>query len=275
MKSAEKNIVFCIVVVFLGACGGYLPDDKAHWPVNPAEMHSWQPPDEVALSARRSNQLRLDDLTTEIETLFVNHATLSNQELAMFESMRQIDPKIRSMDSTYGRSIESEQARKNRMEKDLEMAKLGFSDAEKRLKKLMAVKPPVFFPIADYNLAMKRFRNGQFNKSLELFFKINKQKPPLFLQDNIHFGMGSAYYRLKNYPKAKTHFQTVLDNYAQGDKRFISYFMMGVIHNIQGEKSRAVFFLEEALGNNPPPKMRNMINHLIDIINDESTHVTG
>ena len=275
MKSAEKNIFIYLVVGILAACGGYLPAEKTHWPVNPAEMHSWQPPDETTLSARRANQLRLDVLTSEIEILFVNHATLSRQELAMFKSMLQIDPKINEMDSTYNRRIESEQERKKRMEKDLAMSKAGFLDAEARLKKIMVTKPPIIFSISDYNSAMKSFRSGQFKKSLRLFIKLTKQKPPLFLQDNIQFGMGSAYFRLKNYPKAMKHFQKILDDFAQGDKRFISYFMLGVIHNLQGEKSRAVFFLDEALRKNPKKKMRSMINHLIDVINDEPTHAAG
>jgi len=275
MKSAEKNIFIYLVVGILAACGGYLPAEKTHWPVNPAEMHSWQPPDETILSARRANQLRLDGLTEEIGILFVNHATLSRQELAMIESMPQIDPKINEMSSTYNQRIESEQERKKRMEKDLAMSKAGFLDAEARLKKIMVTKPPIIFSISDYNSAMKSFRSGQFKKSLRLFIKLTKQKPPLFLQDNIQFGMGSAYFRLKNYPKAMKHFQKILDDFAQGDKRFISYFMLGVIHNLQGEKSRAVFFLDEALGKNPPKKMRGMINHLIDIINDEPAYAAG
>ena len=275
MKSAEKNIFIYLVVGILAACGGYLPAEKTHWPVNPAEMHSWQPPDETILSARRANQLRLDGLTEEIGILFVNHATLSRQELAMIESMPQIDPKINEMSSTYNQRIESEQERKKRMEKDLAMSKAGFLDAEARLKKIMVTKPPIIFSISDYNSAMKSFRSGQFKKSLRLFIKLTKQKPPLFLQDNIQFGMGSAYFRLKNYPKAMKHFQKILDDFAHGDKRFISYFMMGVIHNRQGEKSRAVFLLDEALRKNPSKKMRNMINHLIDVINDEPTHAAG
>ena len=275
MKSAEKNIFIYLVVGILAACGGYLPAEKTHWPVNPAEMHSWQPPDETILSARRANQLRLDGLTEEIGILFVNHATLSRQELAMIESMPQIDPKINEMSSTYNQRIESEQERKKRMEKDLAMSKAGFLDAEARLKKIMVTKPPIIFSISDYNSAMKSFRSGQFKQSLRLFIKLTKQKPPLFLQVNIQFGMGSAYFRLKNYPKAMKHFQKILDDFAQGDKRFISYFMLGVIHNLQGEKSRAVFFLDEALRKNPQKKMRSMINHLINIINDEPGHAAG
>ncbi len=131
------------------------------------------------------------------------------------------------------------------------------------------------FSISDYNSAIKSFRDGQFKKSLKLLLKLNKQNPPLFLQDNIQFGLGSAHYRLKNYPRATKHFQKILDNYAQGDKRFISYFMLGVIHNLQEEKSRAIFLLEEALGKNPPEKMQNMIHRLIDIVNDEPSYAAG
>ncbi len=275
MKSAVKNYFIILLVFFLSGCGGYLPSERNHWPINQEERHSWYPPDETVLSTRRANQIWLDDLTQEIEILFVNHAFFSNRELALFNSMSQVDPKIDSMKSQYGQQIETERERKMRMQKDLEMSKVGFIAAEAKLKKIMAVKPPLIFSIADYNLAMKKFRDGQFEKSLKLFLKLKKQNPPLFIQDNIQFGIGSAYYRLKKYPTATKHFQKVLDNYAQGDKSFISYFMLGIIHNLQGEKSRAIYLLEEALDKNPPEKMRNMIQRLINVVNDEPSHATG
>jgi tetratricopeptide (TPR) repeat protein len=275
MKNADKNIFICLITILLGSCGGYLSDNRTHWSVNPSEMHSWQPPDEAALSARKSNQLWLDDLTAEIEVLFVNHSSLTGQELALFEAMLQVDPKTQEMDSSYTQIIEAERKRKKRMEKDVELSKTGFLNAEAKFKELMTIKPPILFSVSDYNFAMKNFSKGKFKKSLELFFKLNKQKPPLFLQDNIQFGIGSAYYRLKNYPKAKSYFHKVLKNHPKGDKNFISYFMLGVIHNLQGEKSRAILLLEEALGKNPPNKMRNNIYRLIDIVNDESVHVAG
>ena len=275
MKSAGKNIFVTLLAFLLGACGGYFPEEKTHWSVDPAEMHSWEPPDETTLSARRANQLRLDGLTEEIGVLFVNHATLSRQELILLDSINQIDPKIEVMVSSNRKSIQMEKERNKKMEKDLELVKAGFMDVEARLKKLMTVKPPIIFSTSDYNLAMKSFRNGKYKKSLKLFFKLSKQNPPVFLRDNIQFGMGSAYFRLKNYPKAIKHFRNILDKYAQGDKRFISYFMLAVIHNLQGEKSRAVFLLEEALEKHPPEKMRGIIHRLIDIVNDEPAHAAG
>ena len=258
-----------------GACGGHLPNDRTHWNVNPAEMNHWSPPDESVLSARRANQLRLDDLTREVEVLFINQASLSQQELSLYKLMLQVGPQITNMESSFQKQLDTEQKRVKRMQKDLEMAKLGFLDAESRLKRIMLVKPPIVFSVSDYNTAMKNFRDGNLKKSLKLLAKLNKQKPPLFLKDNIHFGMGSIYYRLKKYPEAIKHFQKILDHYAKGDKRFISYYMMAVIHNAEGNKSRAVFVLDEALKNNPPQKMRNMIHRLLMIINDEPTHAAG
>jgi TolA-binding protein len=275
MKSAVKNNFITLLALLLGGCGGYLPAERTHWPINQEERHSWYPPDETVLSARKANQIWLDDLTQEIEILFVNHASLSNQELALFESMNQINPKIDSMNSYYGQQIESEHERKIQMQKDLKMSKVGFITAEAKLKKIMAVKPPTIFSIADYNSAVKSFKDGKFKKSLKLFLKLKKQNPPLFLRDNIQFAMGSANFRLKKYLTATKHFQKILDNYAQGDKRFISYFMLGIIHNRQGEKSRAIFLLEEALGKNPPEKMRNMIYRLIKVVNDEPSYAAG
>ena len=275
MKSAVKNNFIILLALLLGGCGGYLPTERTHWPINQEERHSWYPPDETALSARKANQIWLDGLTQEIEILFANYASFSKRERSLFESVNQVNPKIDLMNSNYSQQIESEHERTIRMQKDLEMAKVGFIATEAKLKKIMAVKPPIIFSIADYNSAVKSFKDGQFKKSLKLFSKLKKQNPPLFLRDNIQFAMGSANFRLKKYLTATKHFQTILDNYAQGDKRFISYFMLGIIHNRQGEKSRAIFLLEEALDKNPPEKMRNMIHRLIKVVNDEPSYAAG
>lgn len=275
MKCSVKNNLIILLAFILCGCGGYFPAVKTHWPINKKEQHTWYPPDETALMQRRANQLWLDNLTHEIETLFINHASISKQELYLYESINKVEPQINAMKFNYENKVESERERKIRMKKDLEMSKLGFISGEAKLKKIMTVKPIIVFSVRDYNAAMKYFRDGMLKKSLKAFVKISKQNPPLFLQDNIQFGMGSIYYRLKKYSMAKNHFQKILDDYARGDKRFISYFMLGLIHNVQGEKSRAIFVLEEALGNNPPKKIKNSIHRLINIINDEPSHASG
>ena len=275
MKKVAKNNFIIILTCILGSCGGYLPAEYSHWPINQDERHSWYPPDETTLSKRRATQLWLDSLTNEIGILFANHASISSQEIVLLESVNQVTPQISKMKSNYVKQIDSERNRKLQMKKDLEMSKMGFMAAEARLKKIMKVKPPIIFSISQYNIAMKRFRDGHFKKSLKIFLELNKQNPPLFLQDNIHFGLGTAYYRLKKYEKATKHFQKILDDYAQGDKRFVSYFMLGLIHNLGGQKSRAIFLLEEALDNNPPAKIKNSIKRLITVVNDESLDAAG
>jgi hypothetical protein len=87
--------------------------------------------------------------------------------------------------------------------------------------------------------------------------------------------MGSSYYRLKKYPKARKHFQKIIDDYAMGDKRFNSYVMLGIIDSMHGEKSRALYLLNEALSKDPPERMKPMINHLINSIGKESTHASN
>ena len=275
MKCAVKNNLILLLAFLLCGCGGYLPAEKTRWQVNKGEQYSWYPPDETVLSQRRANQLWLDNLTHEIETLFINHATISDQELHIYETINKTDPQINTMKLNYEKKIESERERIIRMKKDLVMSKVGFISVEDKLKKLMTVKPAIIFSDNDYNAAMKYFRDGQLKKSLKKFLSINKQNPPLFLQDNIQFGMGSIYYRLKKYTIAIKHFQKILDDYSRGDKRFVSYFMLGLIHNVQGEKSKAMFVLEEALDKNPPEKIKNSIHRLINIVNDEPFHIPG
>ena len=272
MKCSVKNNLVIILAFVLCGCSGYFPTEKTSWPINIGEQHTWYPPDETALAQRRANQLWLDNLTHEIEILFINHASISDQEIYLYKSINNVNPQINAMKFDYEQKIESESERKIRMKKNLEMSKLGFISAEAKLKKIMTVKPTITFSVDDYNTAMRYFKDGLLKKSLKTFLNLSKQNPPLFLQDNIQFGMGSIYYRLKKYAMAKNHFQIILDDYARGDKRFISYFMLGLIHNVQGEKSRAIFLLEEALDKNPPKKMTNSIHRLINIINDEPSH---
>ena len=122
---------------------------------------------------------------------------------------------------------------------------------------------------------MKAFSAGKHSVSLKLFNKLGKQTPPIFLQDNIHFGIGSSYFRLKKYPKARKHFQKIIDNYSMGDKGINSYVMLGIIDNMQGEKSRALYLLNEALTKNPPERMKPMIDHLVNSIGKEFSHASN
>jgi tetratricopeptide (TPR) repeat protein len=276
MKSIFPAPPILIFSMFLISCGGYLPSAPSNWSANPTEMHAWDPHDIETLAKRRENQEHLDKLTSEIERLFINHASLDQQGATMDVLTRKTDAKIRRSEKEFLYQIGNEIDRNKKMQSDLKDTQAKFEQAEKRLKKLTEVIPPVIFSSANYNAAMKAFSQGQYQISLRFFNKLVKQNPPKFLEDNIHFGLGSSYFRLKKYSQAQKHFQKILDDFKMGDKRFNSYVMLGVIHNLQGEKSRALYLLDEALSNNPPERMKPLISSLIRNINEEEySHATN
>jgi TolA-binding protein len=275
MKSIFPAPLILIFSMFLVSCGGYLPSAPSNWSANPTEMHTWDPPDAEILAKRRENQEYLDKLTSEIERLFINQSSLDKQGATMDDLTRKTDAKIRMSEKEFADQIGKEIDRSKKMQSDLKETQANFKQAEANLKKRSEVIPPVIFSSANYNAAMKAFSQGQYNTSLKLFNKLIKQNPPKFLEDNIHFGLGSSYYRLKKYSQAQKHFQKILNDFQMGDKRFNSYVMLGVIHNLQGEKSRALYLLDEALSNNPPERMKPLISRLIKNINEESSHVAN
>jgi TolA-binding protein len=269
MKSIFLVIIVLNLLMFLTACGGYLPSAPSNWSANPTEMHAWEPPDAEMLAKRRENQEHLDKLTNEIERLFINQSSLDQQGAAMDDLTRKTDSKIRRSEKELAEQISKEIDRNRKMQSDLKETQAKFEQAEANLKKRSKIIPPIIFSSAIYNSAMKAFSQGQYKISLRLFNKLFKQNPPRFLEDNIHFGLGSSYFRLKKYSQAQKHFQKIIDDFKMGDKRFNSYVMLGIIHNLQGEKSRALYLLDEALSNNPPEKMKPLINRLIKNINEE------
>ena len=238
-------------------------------------MHVWIPPDEATLAERRQTQRDLDNLAKEVERLFVDQGSLENQGVLMEQSIRKAGLDIKSSEKEFSKRILKNIDRNKAMQSDLNKARDQYEEQKKILRKLSVVKPPVIFSTADYNSAMKAFSEGKYLKSIKLFNRLGKQNPPMFLQDNIHFGMGSSYYRLKKYPKARKHFQKIIDDYSMGDKGINSYVMLGIIDNMQGEKSRALYLLNEALSKNPPERMKPMIVHLINSIGKESAHVSN
>ena len=275
MKSIFQTFFLIFLGIYLTGCGGYLPSAPTNWSANPSEKFVWIPPDEVALAERRETQQDLDNLANEIERLFINQASLEELEDSMEESIRETNSNIKSTEKKYSDQIQKEIDRNKRMESDLREARAEFDKEKEKIRRLSVVKPPIIFSTADYNSAMRAFSQGNYSKSLKIFNKLGKQNPPMFLQDNIHFGMGSSYYRMKKYPSARKHFQKIIDDYPMGDKRFNSYVMLGIIDNMQGEKSRALYLLNEALDKNPPERMKPLINHLISSIGKEPTHASN
>jgi TolA-binding protein len=275
MKSIFRTSINLIFSIFLISCGGYLPSAPSNWSANQDEMHTWEPPNAETLSKRRENQQHLDKLTSEIERIFINHTSLLKQGTVIHDLTQKTDEMILRSDKEFSVQINKEIQRSKTMQTDLKQTQEKIKQAEARLKKRSKIVPLVIFSSANYRAAMKAFSKGKYNNSIELFNKLIKQNPPKFLEDNIHFGLGSSYYRLKKYSQAKIHFQKILDDFQMGDKRFNSYLMLGIILNLQGEKSRALYLLDQAFNNNPPERMKPLISRLIKNIIEEPSNVAN
>lgn len=275
MKSIFLRTLILFFSIFLISCGGYLPSAPNNWSANPNEMHVWEPPDTEILAKRRENQEHLDKITSEIERFFIDHASIVKQGAYLDVLTRQADEKIRRSDKEFSDQINKEIQRSKTMQTDLKETQEKIKQAEVRLKKRSKIIPPVIFSSANYKAAMKAFSQGKYKISIELFNLLIKQNPPKFLEDNIHFGLGSSYFRLKKYSQAKKHFQKILDEFRMGDKRFNSYVMLGIILNLKGEKSRALYLLDEAFNNNPPDRMKPLISRLIENISEEPSNAAN
>jgi outer membrane protein assembly factor BamD (BamD/ComL family) len=80
---------------------------------------------------------------------------------------------------------------------------------------------------------------------------------------------------MRKYKQAIEQLNAIRKYYPNGDKWHMSYVMLGMIHNQKGEKSRALFILNEALEKNPPQNIRKIIDLMLNKIQGEPLNVTS
>ena len=124
-------------------------------------------------------------------------------------------------------------------------------------------------------MAIRLFRNGKYKKSIKKFQNALTGYQPRSLEDNIQFGIGSAYYKLKQYPAAIRHLDSVIKNYPGQDKWFVSHVLLGMIYHLDSQKSKAIFIIENALNSNPPINIRRILERLIVIAHEESSYASS
>ena len=98
---------------------------------------------------------------------------------------------------------------------------------------------------------------------------------PRSLEDNIQFGIGSAYYKLKQYPAAINYLDSVIKKYPGQDKWLVAHVLLGMIYGIDGQKSKSMYILEKALKSNPPDNIRKILDRLITITQEENFYANS
>ena len=163
MKSIFLLLFFSL---FLTNCGGYLASPPTNWSANSSEMYVWNPPDEEKLAIRRGNQQHLDNLTGEIERLFVNHASILEQESAMDEMVRNKNADIDKTERKFSDQIDKQLERNKKMQAELNEVRTKYKSQKEIIRKLSEIRPPIIFSTKDYNYAMKAFSEGNYRVSI-------------------------------------------------------------------------------------------------------------
>ncbi len=113
--------------------------------------------------------------------------------------------------------------------------------------------------VASYDKALVAYWDKNYDESVSLFQNLSKNNPPEKLRANIVFWIGANYAALKMYDDAILQFETVLNEFPNGNKVHDSRYMIGRVYSKKGETARAIEILEDALKKNPPDDVRGKI----------------
>ncbi len=246
---------------------------------NPSvEMHAWNPPDEHELSLRKTRQEMLDSLSRDIEILALKNQGIDQQTQVFDSKLKQVKTNTDSFEADFQAKIQFKKKQQEHLKNELAKLNIDQNLLKSRFTTLAAMKSrpkAKIYPKHVYTIAIQLLKDGQFKRSMHKFNVALRNNPPKILKDNIHFGLATAYYKLRKYSQAIKQLNTIRKNYPQGDKWYMSHVMLGIIHNQKGEKSRALYILNEALKKNPPKNIRTMIDLMLNKIHGETGHVTS
>lgn len=275
MKNFFKFSVLGLLWMLHAGCAAWPFSSLFGGPSDPAEQHSWSPPSELDLKIRQDRQRELDAIVAEVEQAFLRNAKIRNDEILVMASAQTIDSGMKAMESGVNKKIDAIDQDLKQLTTDLAKVNVSGKQLSSAMIDFGKVKPRKKFSRKRYAAAIVSFKNGKYEKSIIRFQKLLKTNPPTRISDNIHFGIGASYYKLKKFEEAAKHFNLIVKKYPKGDKWPDSYVMMGVIHNILGEKSRAIYLLENALEKDLAEATRNLIKRLLVVIQEDEPFVSS
>ncbi len=115
----------------------------------------------------------------------------------------------------------------------------------------------------NYKEALRLFNIKQYKASLRLFKSLDNNRTSISLRDNVLFWIGQCFFKMGDYEKAVEDLNTVIDEYKDGNKVADSLYLAGASYNILGEKSKALDYLNRALGSSPDAQLRKKIEFKI------------
>lgn len=240
-------------------------------PPNPAEMNAWYPPDEEALQLRRGNQVYLDEMSAAMKKLFDTYADILGDEIILENLIRRFSPDMEQLEAGFTQSLNEQKIKNETLYKEVQTLHASLGGLKTEIDRLQKLHSEKAFYEDDYRAAILLFRDGKYLRSLGKFKKVKKSNYPSFLKDNILFGLGSNYFKLKKFPKAIRYFEKIIDHHPAGDKWLAAHAVLGTIYGIQGDFDKAVRYFENALKQNPSEDLRNTLTRLLNQTLEKST----
>lgn len=267
MDFLKKQFTILLLPVFslaINGCQSSFISERGEGFNYQAEMYAWRPPGPKELEARRIQQKEIDEISAEVENVFLNMEESKEEERSLRVRTSAADPRMREMERRVQVTSEVLKEKYDRMAADLAQVKSKAGEIDSALAELGKPPPQLPSPRAQYSEAISLFKDGKYKESLKKFKELLGRKPPRTLMDDIHFGIGSLYFKLKDYRAAITHFKTVVEQFSKEDKWPLSNVLLGLSYNLLGENSQAIYFLQEALKKELPDAIRSRIKALLD-----------
>ncbi|QPJ63322.1 MAG: hypothetical protein G3M70_16140 [Candidatus Nitronauta litoralis] len=243
--------------------------------IDPEEMYQWEPPSERELEARRLRQREMDLLTAEIEKLVFGFNELELAARNLDGGRAAWDQKLAELDrSMLARIAELEKLNKASGEKVANL-KGSIGKLENELQAIIRARDSKKFKEGQYRTAYILFRDKKYRGAAAQFLRVLKSRYPAHLRDNILFGVGASFYKLRKWKQASQPLKTLVKEVPKGDKWQEASLLLALTHYRNKQRSRALFILENAMKRNPPPRIRHLMKRLEQRIQEDPTVVTN
>ncbi|MGP0629669.1 tetratricopeptide repeat protein [Nitrospina sp. 32_T5] len=271
-----------VSVFFIGACAHAVPvsaPEEAQVPppppIDPAEMHIWTPPSEEELAARHRRQQVLDAMSSDLEKLFMGYAHTLGEEIILENLVSFQSPQYHQWNEGFTENLESIDAIHQSNVDELQKSGEAVSLLEEQLEAIRKQREARRFRLDEYQMAIRLFRDARYAESITVFNRVLATEFPPNLHDNILFGLGSNYYRLRQYEKAKSYFDPIVEKHPSTDKWLVAHAMLGMIYNLEGQKSRALWILQKALDEKPTGELLSILQNLVLITQGKKPDVAS
>ncbi len=212
----------------------------------------------------------------DVESLQIQQEALVSKVREMEEMLATLEPKVEAAQERLEGGREGAE-KVELLEPEVEELKSQVSELKSEIARLkeqktVAMAAPVRTAKAsrpasgksggtppEYDSALAAYNSGKYDESILQFQNLALSNPPVSLQDNILFWIGSNYVKLEMYDDAIKNFEEVISKYPRGNKVHDSRYMLGVTYQKKGESSRAIEVLQSALKTNPPADVKGRI----------------